>query len=124
MVCSLYPFNTIHVTRASILKLQRKKDGDCYDGCFIFDLSNEGVIGPDFDALAAYCIQMETTREYYRLCDDRWQDDMAQMAISNGTRLSGDSKSIEMYARNLRLAFDEFDRRNGDVLLEMFADEK
>ncbi|MGA9141710.1 MAG: YkgJ family cysteine cluster protein [Methanocella sp.] len=124
MVCRLYPFNTIHVTRASILKMQRKKDGDCYDGCFIFDLCNEGIIRPDFDALAAHCIQMETTREYYRLCDDRWQDDMAQNAVSNGTRLSTDIKSVEVYARQLLLALDELDRMNGDILLETFADEK
>ena len=120
LVCRLYPFNTIHVTRASILKMQRKKDGDCYDGCFIFDLNNKGIIRPDFDALAAYCIQMDTTREYYRLCGDQWQDDMAKMAIDNGMRLSGDSKSVEIYARQLRLAFDEFDLRNEGVLLELF----
>jgi Fe-S-cluster containining protein len=123
-VCRLYPFNTIHVTRASILKIQRRKDGSVFDGCYVFDLDNAGVARPDFEALAALCIQLETTREYYRLCGDRWQEDMAKNAIAAGARLSGDEKSVGMYAGQLRAAFDELDRMNGEILLETLADGK
>ncbi|OPY28591.1 MAG: Flagellin N-methylase [Methanocella sp. PtaU1.Bin125] len=123
-VCRLYPFNTIHVTRASLLKMQRKKDGDCYDSCYIFSIPDEGVIGPDYEALAAHWIRMETTREYYRLYGDRWQEDQAQKAIASGARLSGDPKSVGLYARQLRAAFDELDRMNEGVLLELFADKE
>ncbi len=124
LVCRLYPFNTIHVTRASIMKMQRRKDGDAFDGCFVFGLDNAGIVSPDFNELAAYCIQMETTREYYRLYGDRWQEDMAKNAIAAGARLSGDEKSVGMYAGQLRAAFDELDRMNGEILLETFADGK
>lgn len=121
MVCQLYPFNTIHVTRASLLKMQRKKDGDCYDGCFIYGIKNEGIASPDFETLAAHCIRMETTREYYRLYGDRWQEDNVQKAIATGARLSGDPKSIELYAGQLRAAFDELDRMNAGILMEAFS---
>ena len=106
------------------MKMQRRKDGDASDGCFVFDLDSAGVARPDFEALAAHCIQLETTREYYRLCGDRWQEDMAKNAIAAGARLSSDEKSVGMYAGQLRAAFEELDRMNGEILLETFADGK
>jgi Fe-S-cluster containining protein len=121
MVCRLYPFNTIHVTRAALMKMQRRKDGDCYDGCFVFDLDSAGIVRPDFEALAAYCIRLETTREYYRLYGDRWQEDMVKNAIATGERFSGDKKSINMYASQLSLAFDGLDRRNKEILLGVLS---
>jgi Fe-S-cluster containining protein len=123
MVCRLYPFNTIHVTRASILKMQRKKDGGRYDDCFIFQPGNDGLILPDFAAIAAHCIRMETTRDYYRQYGDRWQDDQAHNAVNTGARLSANRKSLDAYVRQLKIAFDEFDRRNGKILLDMFPDD-
>lgn len=121
LVCRLYPFNTIHVTRAGLMKMQRRKDGDCYDGCFVFDLDSAVIVRPDFEALAAYCIRLETTREYYRLYGDHWQEDLVKNAIATGERFSGDKKSVNMYASQLSLAFDGLDRRNKEILLDVLS---
>jgi len=118
-VCRLYPFNTIHVTRAALMKMQRRKDGGCYDGCFVFDIDSACIVRPDFEALAAYCIRLETTREYYRLCGDHWQEDLVKSALAAGERFSGDKKSVNMYASQLRLAFDELDHRNEVILSDV-----
>lgn len=121
LVCQLYPFNTIHVTRAGLMKMQRRKDGGCFDGCFVFDLDRAGIVRPDFEALAAYCIRLKTTREYYRLYGDHWQEDMVKKAIATGERFSVDEKSVHMYASQLRLAFDELDRRNKEILSDVLS---
>ncbi|HEY3272613.1 MAG TPA: YkgJ family cysteine cluster protein [Methanocella sp.] len=117
-ICRLYPFNTLHVTRASLLKMQRMKDGECYKGCYVFGFGNHSVLVPDFDALAAYHIRMFVTREYFTRSDGQWHDDLARKARDNSLQLAGNDKTLETFVLQMRAAFEDFDRRNAEMLAE------
>lgn len=118
LVCRLYPFNTLHVTRACLLQMVRLKDDERYKDCFVFDLPGNAVIQPDFKALAAYHIHMSVTREYFARYGGKWHEDLARKAMEGGKRLAGDSKTVSECELQMQEAFDELDRRNAEMLQE------
>jgi Fe-S-cluster containining protein len=119
LVCRLYPFNTVHVTRASLFKMQRMKDDERYSDCYIFDFPNNSVMSPDFKALAVNHIHMSVTREYYTRYDGKWHEDLARQAMEEGKRLAGDGKVLAQLECQLREAFEALDRRNVEMLAEV-----
>lgn len=118
LVCRLYPFNTLHVTRASLLKMTRLKDDVHSKGCYIFDLPDNAIVPPDFEALAVYHVHMTVTREYYARYGGRWHEDLARAAMRNGELLAANKKIVADYAAQMREAFDELDRKNAVMLAE------
>jgi Fe-S-cluster containining protein len=121
LVCRLYPFNTIHVTRASLLKMVRLNDDVRYKGCYIFDLPGNAIVPPDFKALAVYHVHMTVTRDYFARYGSKWHENIARAAMSEGERLAGDEKVISGYMAQMREAFDELDRRNAEMLAGAMA---
>jgi hypothetical protein len=117
-VCRLYPFNTLHVTRASLLKMTRMKDDVHYKNCFIFDLPGNAIVPPDFEALAAYHVRLLVTRDYFARYSGRWHEDIARSVMEEGEKLAGDEKILAGYGRQMREAFDELDRHNAEMLAE------
>jgi Fe-S-cluster containining protein len=117
-VCRLYPFNTLHVTRASLLKMTRLKDDVHYKGCYIFDLPDNAIVPPDFRELAVYHVHITVTREYYARYGGKWHEDLARTAMEKGVHLAGDVRITSDYATQMKEAFDELDRKNAEMLAE------
>lgn len=118
LICQIYPFNTLHVTRASLLKMQRMKDGESYKGCYVCGFENNSVIVPDFNVLADYHIRMFVTREYFARSEGKWHDDLARKARDNSLQMAGNAELLETFVRQMRAAFEDFDRRNAEMLAE------
>jgi Fe-S-cluster containining protein len=122
VTCQLYPFNDINITRVCLLKMQRIKDGEDYNGCYILDLPNNNIILPDFESLAANHIRRYITQEFLAQSDDRWNTGLAQKAKDDCIKLSEDNTLIEQYAMMLRKIFDDLDNRNARLLAEVLID--
>lgn len=121
VTCNLYPFKDFNVTRICLLKMQRKKDGEDYKDCYIFDLPNNAIIPTDFEALAANHIQRYVTQEFLAQSDDRWQSGLAQKAKDECIKLSGDNSLVKQYTKMLRAMFDDLDDRNSRLLTDVLA---
>ncbi len=91
LICQLYPFNTIHVTRICLMKMQSAgRTAAAYDGCFVFDLDRASIVRPDFEALAAHCIRLYVyPRILLDSSGDHWQEDMAEEGDSHWRTVLG-----------------------------------
>jgi Fe-S-cluster containining protein len=121
VTCRLYPFNTLNVTRICLMKMQRAKDGEDYKGCYVFDLPNNALALPDFEAMAANHIRLYVTREFLAQADGRWQQSLAEQARDDCVKLSGDKKLVEQYVHMLQAAFEDLDQRNAELLAKALA---
>jgi Fe-S-cluster containining protein len=118
LVCRLYPLNTLHVTRASLLKMVRMNDDAGYKSCYLFDFPDNAIVPPDFRALAVHHVHMSVTREYYARYGGKWHEDLARRAMEEGKRMADDARTLTRIEGEMRDAFDELDRRNAEMLAE------